>query len=92
MSSFNLTFSLHIYSTSHIFIKFNFPKWRLDLEFCLQPYAGLGDKENNSEAVPAGGRASSDNQDVVLRVRRTQSFIETDERLVYFFHALDVNY
>ncbi|XP_034232868.1 protein phosphatase 1 regulatory subunit 12A isoform X10 [Thrips palmi] len=41
---------------------------------------GLGDKDDNSDTAPAGGRGSADNQDVVLRVRRTQSFIEDDNR------------
>ncbi|XP_052127137.1 protein phosphatase 1 regulatory subunit 12B isoform X10 [Frankliniella occidentalis] len=40
---------------------------------------GLGDNEVNSETSPAGGRGVTDNADVVLRVRRTQSFIETDD-------------
>ncbi|XP_034232867.1 protein phosphatase 1 regulatory subunit 12A isoform X9 [Thrips palmi] len=40
---------------------------------------GLGDKDDNSDTAPAGGRGSADNQDVVLRVRRTQSFIEDDK-------------
>ncbi|XP_034232861.1 protein phosphatase 1 regulatory subunit 12A isoform X3 [Thrips palmi] len=39
----------------------------------------LGDKDDNSDTAPAGGRGSADNQDVVLRVRRTQSFIEDDK-------------
>ncbi|XP_052127136.1 protein phosphatase 1 regulatory subunit 12A isoform X9 [Frankliniella occidentalis] len=49
---------------------------------------GLGDNEVNSETSPAGGRGVTDNADVVLRVRRTQSFIETDDRFYRRYQEL----
>lgn len=49
------------------------------LIYCFFSCSGLGDKDDNGETAPAGGRGSADNQDVVLRVRRTQSFIEDDK-------------
>ncbi|XP_026278059.1 protein phosphatase 1 regulatory subunit 12A isoform X3 [Frankliniella occidentalis] len=48
----------------------------------------LGDNEVNSETSPAGGRGVTDNADVVLRVRRTQSFIETDDRFYRRYQEL----
>ncbi|KAK3924724.1 Protein phosphatase 1 regulatory subunit 12A [Frankliniella fusca] len=48
----------------------------------------LGDKEVNSETTPAGGRGTTDNADVVLTVRRTQSFIETDDRFIRRYQEL----